>query len=162
MILLFYFFIFDSITKSWLSLPKWRDKLTKSKGIEEVMKKFKERFKKIKNMITIISPDTGKKIQIAENDLEIGVNWNEAKKACNKLGKGWRLPTIEELKIMYNDVYLNGLKVGDPLKYNFNWVYWSISEFDADHAWAYFFDEDYAHENPKEYKFSLRAVRDLK
>ncbi len=36
MILLFYFFIFDSITKSWLSLPNWAGNLAKRKGINKL------------------------------------------------------------------------------------------------------------------------------
>lgn len=29
------------------------------------------------------------------------MNWKDAKAACAKLGNGWRLPTADELKVIY-------------------------------------------------------------
>lgn len=46
-------------------------------------------------------PMTGKKVKIALTDFPKIMTWEEANKACKSLGKGWRLPTVEELKIMY-------------------------------------------------------------
>ena len=40
-------------------------------------------------------------ILVAQNDFSDEMKWEEAKTACTKLGKGWRLPTIEELNILY-------------------------------------------------------------
>jgi hypothetical protein len=37
------------------------------------------------------------------------MNWNDAEKACEILGDGWRLPTIEQLNILYqNKVAIGG------------------------------------------------------
>jgi len=113
-------------------------------------------------MLTIISPDTGKKIQIAENDLKIRVNWKEAKKACNKLGVGWRLPTIYEFDVICNEFYKKGignLQIG---------CYWSGSELSQTEAW-YFnfevveleFDEESSLSADKKGEAYVRAVRDL-
>lgn len=114
-------------------------------------------------MLTIISPNTGKRIQIAEEDT-VSMQWLEAKLTFENLGNGWRIPTIEELKTIYDSVYVIVLKENDNKKYNlykFGALYWSITEFDADHAWTYYFDEGYAHESSKDNWQRVRAVRDL-
>jgi len=41
-------------------------------------------------------------LEVMKTDLVGKMTWEEAKKACEKLGDGWRLPTIEELQFMYN------------------------------------------------------------
>lgn len=40
-------------------------------------------------------------IEVALTDLNGEFSWEEAKAECAKLGKGWRLPTQEELNILY-------------------------------------------------------------
>ena len=37
---------------------------------------------------------------VAQNDFPNGMNWNDAKENCKKLGVGWRLPTQNELNTM--------------------------------------------------------------
>lgn len=37
------------------------------------------------------------------------LNWEDAKTACANLGKGWRLPTMNDLKLLY----LNRSKIGN-------------------------------------------------
>lgn len=59
------------------------------------------------------------KIEIAQNDFPDIMNWYDAKDACNSLGLGWRLPTSEELKILYN----NKSKIGGFTDY----FYWGSS-----------------------------------
>jgi hypothetical protein len=59
------------------------------------------------------------KIEIAQNDFPDIMNWYDAKDACNSLGIGWRLPTREELKILYN----NKSKIGGFTDY----FYWGSS-----------------------------------
>ena len=49
-----------------------------------------------------------------------GYNWNEAKAAALALGKGWRLPTKEELHILY----INRVKIGGFSRQS----YWSSFE----------------------------------
>jgi hypothetical protein len=48
-------------------------------------------------MLTIEHPLTGAKMQVANKDFSDQMTWNKAIDACEKLGSGWRLPTIEEL-----------------------------------------------------------------
>ncbi len=40
------------------------------------------------------------RLMIAERYFQYRMNWFDAKDACAKLGKGWRLPTLEELRLM--------------------------------------------------------------
>ena len=55
------------------------------------------------------------------------MNWEDAKKACENLGDGWRLPTIEELEKIYE--YRD--KIGG---FEDN-SYWSSTETDYGGAW---------------------------
>ena len=59
------------------------------------------------------------------------MDWEDAKKACADLGDGWRLPTKDELNILYQ----NKDKIG-----GFHLVvYWSSTEFDYGNAWSQHF-----------------------
>jgi hypothetical protein len=57
--------------------------------------------------------------EIAQNDFSTSRSFEDAKKSCSNLGKGWKLPTKEEL----NEMYLNKDKIGG-LSTN---VYWSLT-----------------------------------
>jgi hypothetical protein len=41
-------------------------------------------------------------LEVAEFDFPTKLNWNDSKIVCSKLGKGWRLPTVQELELIYN------------------------------------------------------------
>jgi hypothetical protein len=97
-------------------------------------------------------------IEIAEKDFPTTLTWEEAEKACSDLGEGWRLPTIEELKLIFeNKNLINGIHEGS---------YWSSSEgpmggsssipmrgLSLKEGWEGF---DF-----KINRFSVRAVRDI-
>jgi hypothetical protein len=51
-------------------------------------------------MDKIIMPITGQYIKIASSDFPDIMTWEEANAACKALGKGWRLPTIDELEVI--------------------------------------------------------------
>jgi len=55
------------------------------------------------------------------------MNWHEAKIACKKLGTGWRLPTKDELNMLYENMEEIG-----GFANNF---YWSSTEFNINVAW---------------------------
>jgi hypothetical protein len=64
---------------------------------------------------------------VAQYDFQNRMDWVYAKAACAKLGKGWRLPTLDELYYLS----LNKNRIG-----NFaNDAYWSSSE-DGNYAWS--------------------------
>ena len=80
-------------------------------------------------------------------------NWKDAKKICEKLGDGWRLPTREELHLMW----LNRDNIG-----GFVAAYsWSSSEFNIPNAWFQYFysgNQSNYYKNDANY---VRAVRDV-
>ena len=89
-------------------------------GIEDVKKKFGlvvNLVTEIKRIIfvTIIfmtfqikHPITGGIFLVAENDFPVRMNRDDAMRACQNLGNGWRLPSKEELKAMHTELHLKG------------------------------------------------------
>ncbi len=73
-------------------------------------------------MLKIISPDTGKKIRIADENIDAEMDWYQAVQACKNLGKNWRLPSITELEVIFEELHVKekgGFTSG---------VYWSGNE----------------------------------
>ena len=95
-------------------------------------------------------------IQVAMKDLEGVFTWDEAMEEVKKLGEGWwRLPTKEELNLMY----LHKDKIGGFVE----GYYWSSTEYGAYLAWV----QDFS--NGDQYYYSkdgtdtyVRAVRSIK
>jgi len=95
---------------------------------------------------------------VAEHDFPVMMTWGDAILACNKLGNGWRLPTKDELNVLYE----NKQKIGNFMNYG----YWSSNEggwrsdillFEA--GWTqYFYDGDHFLPN-KGTKNYVRAIR---
>jgi hypothetical protein len=77
------------------------------------------------------------------------MNWDEAVKAVKKLRNGWRLPTIEECFMIYEDELIN-----DKLC-------WSSTEDVSNDAWIFNFYTGYAFNKAKHNSWYVRAVRDL-
>jgi len=95
----------------------------------------------------------GETMQVAKEDFPNEMNWYNAMSACQNLGNGWRLPSIDELKAMYEQLHTKG-------KGNFrtNVWYWSSSEDDASIAWYFYFGDGKA--NYKYYyKYNTKQVR---
>ena len=67
-------------------------------------------------------------LKVAQYDFPEAMNWDDATLACAKLGKGWRLPTKNEL----NSLYLSKDKIGG-FAYNYYWS--STDEDDGIIAW---------------------------
>jgi len=108
-------------------------------------------------MFEIKNPATGKQIEVAENDFEETMDWEQATRACFELGNGWRLPTKSELELMITELHKNG-------KGNFkDSVYWSSSEDEnfENYYYAYFINYRLRTLDPETHVCSVRAVRDL-
>lgn len=91
-------------------------------------------------------------LEIAEFDFKDPMNWQDAKNACNKLGDGWRLPTINELNILSQ----NRFKIG------YNWDefgYWSATENDKYDSKCIWFGTGCKGDYPKYNKLNVRAIR---
>jgi hypothetical protein len=84
-------------------------------------------------MLEIKNSKTGEVLQVADKDLENTMDWISAKNGCTDLGSGWRLPTLEELNIMYEDLHLK--RKGNFQKDG----YWRISEEGELSAWGFNF-----------------------
>ena len=82
------------------------------------------------------------------------MKWEEAKKACKNLGDGWRLPSKDELNLLYE----NKEKIGGFAKR----YYWSSTEYGDNKAWRQTFNSGYANEGyGKNFTYFVRAVRTL-
>jgi len=96
-------------------------------------------------------------IEVARHDFPNPMNWHDANKACAHLGNEWRLPTKDELDLIYeNSGSIGGFEEGN--------LYWSSTEVDENHAWFQYFGEgrkatDY--KLTKNEEFLVRAVRTL-
>ncbi len=119
---------------------------------------------------TIGKPVKFGKLLIAQYDIG-ELNWADAKKACAKLGTGWRLPTKDELNVLYE----NKDSIGEfyPIKYPGVIFYWSATlstsrgdaQSNAKNAWF----QDFADGSQKDFdsywssnkvvKYYVRAVR---
>jgi len=91
------------------------------------------------------------------NGLEVSdslgiMSWYEAKIACKKLGPGWRLPTKDELNMLYK----NKEEIGGFA----NNYYWSSSENDNYNAWLQNFSNGtQVTTNKLNYNYFVRSVR---
>jgi len=90
-------------------------------------------------------------LEVAQNDFPKEMTWYDAKKACTDLGNGWRLPTKDELNLLY----INKDKIG-----GFASDYcWSSTEFNSSTAWKQYFDNGRQDYNDETSKSNVRAVR---
>ena len=94
-------------------------------------------------------------LEIAPNEFPSKMNWQNAKKACEALGNGWRLPTRDEMYILndYKDKIGGFASLGG---------YWTSEVYgqDGDTWWVQDFFNGYQNRNwdNKEY---VRAVRTI-
>ena len=93
-------------------------------------------------------------IEIAQFDLPTEVTWYNAKRECKELGKGWRLPTKDELDKMYDNKDLIGNFV--------NTNYWSSTEYSSNYVWMEVFTHRSVAITLKEGHINARAVKTIK
>jgi hypothetical protein len=79
--------------------------------------------------------------------------WHYAKELCEDLGDGWRLPTREELHLMY----LNK----DEISCFAAASYWSSGEYNTSLVWYQNFNDGNQYYNYKHSTNYVRAVRDV-
>lgn len=112
-------------------------------------------------MLSIKHPLTGEKLQVANQDLKDEMDWLDAQEACENIGPGWRLPTIDECKAIYHQLHKKG--IGDLN----TGLYWSSTKHSYS-DWKYFSFSFYtgtSHSNSHDYRewsFELQNVRAVK
>lgn len=90
---------------------------------------------------------------VAQNNFEQMMDWENAKEACNSLGEGWRLPSKDEIHILYeNRDSIGGFD-------NDNDYYWTSTQYSDGIAWVFSDGATnfYAGSNPG----YVRAVKDF-
>jgi hypothetical protein len=102
----------------------------------------------------IMSPITGKRLRVASKDFDKPMMYDKAKQACADVGYGWRLPSIEELRVIYNELHKKGKADFRPLGY------WSVSEYRAVSAWVFYFQHGNPNVSKKNSSLYVRAVKD--
>ena len=106
----------------------------------------------IKPSSIIGNPIKIKNLEFAEKDFPDSMNWNDAEKVCTELGNGWRLPNVNELNTLFQNI--NKIS-GFVEKY-----YWSSTEGDTkDLMWQQNFYTGRQRENYKTLYGYVRAVR---
>jgi len=104
-------------------------------------------------------------LEVAQYDFPQQLTWDDAKKTCDLLGDGWRLPTKYEL----NDLFQNKIKIGNFKRSD----YWSSTEKDFEQSWSQDFNdgsESYFYKSSKKVggivispkAFYVRAVKNFK
>src|SRR5258706_11342423 len=98
-----------------------------------------------------ISPDTVKPMYATPKDAPLTYTFNEAQKYAKKLDahghQDWRVPTKEELNVLFNNrAAIGGFSVTGSLPAGW---YWSASAYDEWYAWGQRFSDGYRYYNVK-------------
>ena len=90
-------------------------------------------------------------LEVAQHDFPNRMTGDDAKAACAKLGEGWRLPTKEELNLLYQNKDKIGGFADD--------YYWSSTEDYNGSAWRQAFDNGLQYYVNETNGYNVRAVR---
>ena len=96
-------------------------------------------------------------IIIKSHDEPERMDWDKAMEKFGPNGTDpiWRLPTEDELKMIYdNRDNINGLNTSGSASY-----YWSSSEYNSHYAWSRRFSDGHHNSHSKGFQFSVRCVR---
>lgn len=103
-----------------------------------------------------LSENSNEQLEIYPLEYENLFDWHEANLECEKLGGDWRLPTVKEMELIYNQLFIKDL--GHFKKKE----YWCVNEDDLEEALYFAF---YALGGfgslPKNEKLKIRPVRNF-
>jgi hypothetical protein len=91
---------------------------------------------------------------IYPKDADKKMRWKAALEYAEKTGGGWRLPSLEELKLMYSE-----FKKNNDLKFE-KFYYWAADEVSTRDAIAFDFKSGSHHNDTKTYQSFVRLVKD--
>ncbi len=96
-------------------------------------------------------------LEIASADLDSEYSWNYASEKCKQIGDGWRLPNLDELKLIFKKrKEIGGLKKNEK--------YWT-SDIHVERTTAfeiYFNFQGFQDVSPLHSKLNVRAVKSIK
>jgi len=91
-----------------------------------------------------------------QDELVPKMTWDKAVEYAKSLGKGWRLPTVQELVSLWD--YDKGYCSAFP---DANGWYWSSSPIDSHGACYVYFAHGYANYYYRSYESGVRCIRDV-
>ena len=105
-------------------------------------------------------------LEIAQFDFLDPMTYDEAARACSKLGEGWRLPTKEEMEEIYENKdmlggFISPIYVSDNSKFSTdnNVYYWSSSSYESEYVWVIGFTHKFVAVTLKTEYLYARAVK---
>ena len=90
-------------------------------------------------------------LEIAQSDFPNEMNWQSAKNACSNLGDGWRLPSNDELIVLYRNKSKIGISSDE--------LYWSSFQDGMNDAWYTAMNDGAQSSRNKVSIIKVRAVR---
>ena len=103
---------------------------------------------------TIGNPIKFNDLEVSQFTFQNSMNWNDAIKACEALGVGWKLPSKDQLNTLYkNKENISGF-VND--------AYWSSTNNGDYEAWRQYFSDGDQVLTQKQAVGYVRAIRELK
>ena len=106
-------------------------------------------------MYTIKDENTGRKLALASTDFPEPLCWRDANIACQKLGQGWRLPTVRDFQFIWENI-------DNFSSYGFKESnYWTANKGSYDAYYTYTISIRQAGECNGSFPEWVRAVRDL-
>jgi len=93
---------------------------------------------------------------IGDKDLPESMDHDAAVLACMNMGRGWRLPTVDELKAMKEQLFLKN--IGGLAS---NRLYWSNEKKDSWNGWLFKMEDKWQYDSLIFHKFWVRPVKDL-
>ena len=106
-------------------------------------------------LVISLSEDSNDNLEIYPFDYEGLFDWNDANAECLKLGGGWRLPTVDEMSLINDQLYKNNLGHYKEKEY------WCSNEDNPQEALYYYFDPVGYSMESKMNKFKIRPVRQI-
>jgi hypothetical protein len=92
-------------------------------------------------------------LEILDTDLGL-LRWDDANKACGRVGAGWRLPTVDELNLLFQNK--------DSIGGFVNSFYWGSTEVEPGLPCIQGFINGKQSKDRKAYEFHVRPVRSTK
>ena len=151
---------FNQVDIKWIQSKKEAEKRAVAEAEKRAAKQAMQDFKRPDgNKVFFIDSSGVHGLEAKAADEPEELTWADAMDAASHYGSGWRLPTKEELDLLYQQKDVVG-GFG-------NYVYWSSTEslvwtgieYIPDAAWAQSFDYGNEYDHPMAATYRVRAVR---